>query len=85
MGRNRWPIKYINTLWENKTGEHGKKVAKCYLQAKATYGPPWDGNTTPTHKFVRALQLFKGTYVVLLKLHLEKCNDIIQNHRNCLR
>lgn len=40
MGQNRWPIKYINTLWENKTGEQGKKAAKCYLQGKATYSPP---------------------------------------------
>lgn len=41
-----------------RDGEHGKKAAKCYLQGKATHSPPWEGNTTPTHRFVCALQVF---------------------------
>lgn len=67
-------------LWENKTGEHGKKAAKCYLWSKSTYSPPWEGDTT-TNNSVYTLQVFKCTYVVLQKLCLGKFNDIIFQFR----
>lgn len=76
MEGNRWAIKQIYAV-EKKMGEHSEKAAKCYLWSKATYSPPWEGDTTPAQNSVCTLQVFTAyMYACIAEVVFRKFNDI---------